>query len=126
MERRVLAIGALMGFFGVVAGTFGAHALDRSLSPKMLNVFDVGVRYHMYHALAILGTAWLCRHDACRLAIAAAGCFAAGIVIFSGSLYLLAVTEARWLGMVAPIGGTAFLAGWTLLFITAFKAPPSR
>jgi len=127
MERRLLAVGALMGFLAVVMGTFGAHVLDQKLSPKMLGVFDVGARYHMYHALAIICTAWV-YHDHPGRVSAAAGCFfVVGVILFSGSLYLLAVTGARWLGMVTPIGGMAFLAGWGLLLVAALRAPvPAR
>ncbi len=119
MVRRLFAIGALMGFLAVAAGSFGAHALDPQLSPKMKQVFEVGVRYHMYHALALLGAAWAADRYKNRAPSAAGGCFVVGIVLFSGSLYLLVLTGASWLGMVAPIGGLALLAGWVLLAVAA-------
>lgn len=121
MHRPWLMIGSLMGFLAVIAGTFAAHGLDQRLSPEMLEVFETGVRYHMYHALAILVAAVISGQSTTRLPAAAAGFFLAGIVLFSGSLYLLAVTQARWLGMIVPIGGTAFLIGWATLAITSLK-----
>jgi len=115
MDRTFLFVGALAGFVGVALGAFGAHGLRNRLSPEMLAVFETGVRYQMFHALAILSTAIaLARIDG--WAVRAAGwSFAAGIVLFSGSLYLLALTGVRSLGAVTPLGGLAFLAGWALL-----------
>ncbi len=123
MERVLLLIGAAAGFSAVVAGTFAAHALDPQLPPKMHTVFETGVRYHMYHALAIVACALMCRdrHWSGRLPLWAGACFLMGICLFSGSLYLLALTGARWLGMVAPVGGTAFLLGWACLLVLAAK-----
>lgn len=121
MQRTLLLVGALAGFWGVVAGTFGAHALDPNLPPRMHDVFESAVRYQMVHALAILITAWGGGHGVGRF-LALSGCFfTAGIIFFSGSLYLLVLTGARWLGMVAPVGGTAFLVGWALLFVAALR-----
>jgi len=119
MDRTFLFVGALAGFVGVALGAFGAHGLRNRLSPEMLAVFETGVRYQMFHALAILSTAIaLARIDG--WAVRAAGwSFAAGIVLFSGSLYLLALTGVRSLGAVTPLGGLAFLAGWALLAYVA-------
>ena len=119
MDRTFLFVGALAGFVGVALGAFGAHGLRNRLSPEMLAVFETGVRYQMFHALAILITAIaLARMDG--WAVRAAGwSFAAGIVLFSGSLYLLALTGVRSLGAVTPLGGLAFLAGWALLAYVA-------
>jgi len=119
MDRTFLFVGALAGFVGVALGAFGAHGLRNRLSPEMLAVFETGVRYQMFHALAILITAIaLARIDG--WAVRAAGwSFAAGIVLFSGSLYLLALTGVRSLGAVTPLGGLAFLAGWALLAYVA-------
>lgn len=121
MHRPWLMLGSLMGLLAVVAGTFAAHGLDQRLSPQMLEVFETGVRYHMYHALAMLIAAVVYSQNTSRLPAVAAGFFLAGIVLFSGSLYLLAVTQARWLGMIAPVGGTAFLVGWVTLGMTSFS-----
>ena len=119
MDRTFLFVGALAGFVGVALGAFGAHGLRNRLSPEMLAVFETGVRYQMFHALAILITAIaLARIDG--WAVRAAGwSFAAGIMLFSGSLYLLALTGVRSLGAVTPLGGLAFLAGWALLAYVA-------
>ena len=121
MHRPWLMIGSLMGLLAVIAGTFAAHGLDQRLSPHMLEVFETGTRYHMYHALAILIATVIQGQYSTRLPAVAAGFFLTGIILFSGSLYLLALTQARWLGMVAPVGGTAFLMGWATLAITSFK-----
>lgn len=113
-------IGALMGAVGVGLGAFGAHGLKGRLSPDMLAVFETGVRYHMYHALALLLTAALMsRVDTKGMAIAGWS-FTAGIFIFSGSLYALALTGVTMLGAITPIGGVAFIAGWVALAVAAF------
>jgi uncharacterized membrane protein YgdD (TMEM256/DUF423 family) len=101
-------VGGLIGLCGVAAGAFGAHGLKAVVTPNRLETFEVAVRYQMYHALALLLAGLL---DA----RAAAWCFLAGTVIFSGSLYLLVLTEQRWLGAVTPVGGLVLLAGWVLL-----------
>ena len=119
MDRTFLFVGALAGFVGVALGAFGAHGLRNRLSPEMLAVFETGVRYQMFHALAILITAIaLARIDGWSVR-AAGWSFGAGIVLFSGSLYLSALTGVRSLGAVTPLGGLAFLAGWALLAYVA-------
>jgi uncharacterized membrane protein YgdD (TMEM256/DUF423 family) len=116
MHRTFLLIGALSGVVGVALGAFGAHGLRSRLSPEMLAVFETGVRYHMYHALAIIGVASIAeRWQASRLVLASGWLFLAGIVLFSGSLYLLATTGVRTLGAITPLGGVAFLLGWGFL-----------
>jgi uncharacterized membrane protein YgdD (TMEM256/DUF423 family) len=112
MDRTFLLIGALAGFTAVALGAFGAHGLRARLSPEMLAVFETGVRYHMYHALALLGTAAAMERVGGRLFVVAGWFFVAGIVLFSGSLYLLALTGVAKLGAVTPLGGLAFLIGW--------------
>lgn len=112
--------GALFGFLGVAFGAFGAHLLRERLSADMLQIWELAVRYQIYHALALLASAWAAE----RLGGAAnwAGWFfVTGIVIFSGSLYLLALTGARWLGAITPLGGTALLAGWLCLAWAALR-----
>jgi uncharacterized membrane protein YgdD (TMEM256/DUF423 family) len=111
--------GALAGFVGVALGAFAAHGLRGRLSPDMLAVFETGVRYQMYHALALMLTA-LSTGGAIvrgRAAAAAGWLFVAGIVLFSGSLYVLAVTGIAVLGAITPLGGVAFLLGWACLAI---------
>lgn len=119
MAKTFLLIGSLAGVLGVTLGAFGAHGLRNRLTPDMLAVFETGVRYHMYHALAIvLVSALMARLDG-WLIHAAGWCFTIGIVLFSGSLYLLAVTGVRMLGAITPLGGVAFILGWAFLAIAA-------
>ncbi len=114
-------LGALAGFVGVAAGAFGAHALKGHLEPRMLEVFETGARYQMYHALALIAAAWM-QHQTQSVAASVAGwAFAAGIILFSGSLYAMAFTGVRALGAVTPIGGVAFLIGWGALAFAAMK-----
>jgi uncharacterized membrane protein YgdD (TMEM256/DUF423 family) len=115
MDRTFLLIGALAGFVGVALGAFGAHALRTRLSPDMLNVFETGVRYQMYHALAVIATGMIVARMGGWLIVTAGWLFTAGIVLFSGSLYLLAFTGITMLGAITPIGGVAFLLGWACL-----------
>jgi uncharacterized membrane protein YgdD (TMEM256/DUF423 family) len=121
LDRLFFAAGAIAGFLAVALGAFGAHALKTRLSPEMLNVFEVGVRYHFYHALALLAVAWACTRWPGSLTSASGWLFIAGIVIFSGSLYLLTFSGMRWFGAITPIGGLAFLAGWVLLIVAVWK-----
>jgi uncharacterized membrane protein YgdD (TMEM256/DUF423 family) len=106
---------AAAGFLGVAFGAFGAHALRARLSPEMLAVFETGVRYQMYHAFAAIAAAWAFARWPKRVFGTAGVLFLAGIVVFSGSLYALALTGERWLGAITPLGGLAFLAGWLCL-----------
>ena len=106
---------ALAGFLGVALGAFAAHGLKNTIPPPMLATFETGVRYQMYHAFALFAAAWGLARWQGRAFVLAAWLFVAGIVVFSGSLYLLALTGARWLGVVTPLGGLAFLAGWLCL-----------
>ena len=117
MQRTFLLAGALAGLVGVGFGAFGAHGLRGRLSAEMLAVFETGVRYQMYHALALMALAALSDRLNGRLIEAAGWLFVAGIVLFSGSLYLLAVTGVTVLGAITPIGGVAFLAGWASLVL---------
>ncbi len=119
MERTFLALGALSAFVSVAAGAIGAHALRTRLAPDLLAVFETGARYQMFHALALLAVAWaVARWPG---AAAAGWLFVAGTVLFSGSLYALALTGARGLGAVTPFGGVAFLAGWLWLAWSALR-----
>jgi len=112
---------AAAGFLGVAFGAFGAHALRAKLSPEMLAVFETGVRYQMYHVFAVFAAAWGHARWQTRPFAAAGWSFLAGIVVFSGSLYVLALTGDRWLGAITPFGGLAFLAGWLCLAWGAYK-----
>jgi len=122
VERRFFALGAMLAMVGVAAGAFGAHALKSRLTPDMLAVFEVGVRYQLVHALALLAVAWAITRWPGRAALYAGALFIAGIVLFSGSLYLLALTGERSLGAITPFGGVAFLAGWACLAWAASRS----
>jgi uncharacterized membrane protein YgdD (TMEM256/DUF423 family) len=120
VNKTFLLVGALFAFLGVAFGAFGAHSLRGRLSPEMLTVFETGVRYQMYHALAIL-LVGLMMSPMGGWAIHTAGwAFVIGIVVFSGSLYLLALTGTTMFGAITPIGGLAFLVGWACLMVAGF------
>ncbi len=114
-----LATGAIAAGIGVALGAFGAHGLKTRVAPDLLAVFETGVRYHMYHALALLAVAWASSRSGSPLVGAAGWAFLLGILLFSGSLYLLVFTGTRWLGAITPLGGLAFLVGWGLLAVGA-------
>ena len=120
MEKNFLLIGALAGCLGVGLGAFGAHGLRGRLAPEMLAVFETAVRYQLYHALALVALAALMMRLNGWLVVVAGWCFVAGIVLFSGSLYALALTGNRMLGAITPLGGLAFLVGWAALAAAAF------
>jgi uncharacterized membrane protein YgdD (TMEM256/DUF423 family) len=122
MDRLFFAIGALSGGMAVALGAFGAHGLKTRLPADLLVTFETGVRYQMYHALALLAVAWaVTRWSGSSLPAAAGWLFVAGTVLFSFSLYLLAVTGQRWLGAITPLGGVAFVAGWVCLALAAWR-----
>ena len=122
MERTFFLLGSLLSGLSVALGAFGAHALRERLDAGMLANFETGARYQMYHALALLAVAWAVgRFPNSQLPVFAGWLFIAGIVLFSGSLYLMAFTGQRWLGAVTPFGGVAFIAGWACLIITAWR-----
>lgn len=116
------AVGAINAFIAVAAGAFGAHALKKRLDADLLAIFEIGVRYQMYHAIGLLAVAWLASRGAPHTTTAGIA-MTTGIVLFSGSLYLLALTGTRWLGAITPLGGVGFLIGWALLAYGALKAP---
>jgi uncharacterized membrane protein YgdD (TMEM256/DUF423 family) len=121
VDRVFFALGALSALVAVAAGAFGAHALRERLAPDMLSVFEVGARYHMYHALALLAAAWAIGRWPGSAAVTAGWLFVAGTLVFSGSLYLLSLTGQRWLGAVTPLGGLAFILGWAALAWAALR-----
>ncbi len=123
MERLFLGLGAAFAGIAVALGAFGAHALRATLSEQDLATFETGARYQMYHALALIAVAWAVGRWPGVTSITAAGwSFVVGIVVFSGSLYVLVLSGQRWLGAVTPLGGVAFLLGWILLLWSAFRA----
>ena len=121
MARLWLFLAAFFGFTGVALGAFAAHGLKKVLSPSLLAVFQTATHYQMLHALALFGVALLALRGSSRLLSAAGAAFAVGVVLFSGSLYLLALTGVGSLGMITPLGGLAFLIGWALLGLKAWK-----
>jgi uncharacterized membrane protein YgdD (TMEM256/DUF423 family) len=124
MERTFLALGALSAGISVAAGAFGAHALKARLAPDLLAVFETGARYQMYHALGLVAAAWAGSRGAGAQGPAtwAGWLFVVGTVLFTGSLYALALSGVRALGAVTPFGGVAFLAGWLALAVAALRA----
>jgi uncharacterized membrane protein YgdD (TMEM256/DUF423 family) len=124
-DRLFFIAACVAAFLGVALGAFGAHALKEALPPDLLTVFETAVRYQMYHAFALLAAAWAWARWPRRAIVAAGWLFITGIVLFSGSLYLLALTGVRVLGAITPVGGLAFLAGWLcLLWGAARRMPP--
>jgi uncharacterized membrane protein YgdD (TMEM256/DUF423 family) len=121
MSSSWFAVGAAAGAAGVALGAFGAHGLRARVTPDMLAVFETGVRYHLVHALALLAAGWAAARWTGPWADAAGWLFLAGIVVFSGSLYLLTLTGMRWLGAITPIGGVCFILGWVSLSVAAIK-----
>lgn len=112
MTRIFFIIGSLSGLLAVALGAFAAHALKEKLSPDLFNIFEVGVRYHFYHALALFVVAWGVGQFPGANLSPSGWLFVAGTAIFSGSLYALSLTGVRWFGAVTPVGGVCFLAGW--------------
>ncbi len=124
MPKTFLLAGSLAAALAVVLGAFGAHALKARLGADLLAVWRTAVEYHFYHALALLAVGLLLMHFPGSAAVRWAGVlFAAGVLVFSGSLYLLALSGLRWLGAVTPLGGLAFIAGWLLLAWGIWRAP---
>lgn len=117
---------AVSGFIAVALGAFGAHALRELLDVARQGTWETAVHYQMFHVVALLAVGLLAREDASRQLRWSGWCFVAGTLLFSGSLYLLALSGQRWLGMVTPLGGVAFLAGWGLLFFAARQLASAR
>ena len=133
MSRIFMLFGALSAAVAVAAGAFGAHALRARVEPRLLEVFETGARYQMYHALALLAVAWWISRGSglvaalggsppgARLAVASGWLFVAGTVLFSGSLYAMALTGFRALGAITPLGGVCLIAGWLCLAAAAYR-----
>ena len=122
-ERRFFVVGSILAGTAVAAGAFGAHGLEGRVEPELLAAFSTGARYQIYHALALLAVSWaIARWPEARLDLGG-WLVTAGTVFFSGSLYLMALTGARWLGAITPFGGVMLLAGWTVL---AWRTARSR
>ena len=124
MTRTFFVLGALSAGVAVILGAFGAHGLRGRLTSDMLGVFEVGVRYQMHHAFALLAVAWAYTRWPGPAVVAAGALFVAGTVVFSGTLYLLALTGQKWLGAITPLGGVALILGWIVLALTAWRGEP--
>jgi uncharacterized membrane protein YgdD (TMEM256/DUF423 family) len=122
MDRLFAALGAVSALIAVAAGAFGAHALRARLAPDSLATFETAVRYQMYHALALLLVTWAVTRWPVPPVRAAGWLFVAGTVLFSGSLYALALTGVRAFGPVTPLGGLCFLAGWASLALGIWRS----
>lgn len=120
MLRTFMLLAAFFGFTAVALGAFAAHGLKHQLSPDLLAVFQTGVHYQMVHALALLAVVLFALHAPGRALSVAGGLFVLGILLFSGSLYALALSGIRGLGAITPIGGVAFLGGWISLGVAAW------
>lgn len=121
MARLWLLLSAFAGFTGVALGAFAAHGLKGRLTPEYLAVFQTGTHYQLIHALALFGVGLLALHMPGRSVNLAGGAFAVGILLFSGSLYLLTLSGIGKLGMITPFGGVAFLIGWLCLGLAAWR-----
>lgn len=122
MERTFFIIASLLGGLSVALGAFGAHALRGRIEENLLANYQTGVSYMFYHALALFVVAWAAgKWPASNLSIWAGWLFVVGVVFFSGSLFIMAFTGLRWLGAITPIGGVAFIAGWLLLALVAWR-----
>jgi uncharacterized membrane protein YgdD (TMEM256/DUF423 family) len=120
VDATLFRLGCVLAGVGVALGALGAHGLRPLVTPERLDTFETGVRYHLIHALAIVIAAGAARAWPASSRPGWAGAlFGAGILLFSGSLYLLVLTDARWWGAVTPLGGVAFLAGWVVLALSA-------
>lgn len=123
MDRVFIAFGGGFAFLAVAIGAFGAHGLQDVLDARAQEILETGVRYQMYHALALISVGFLLSRGAAGGLVAAGWAFTTGILLFSGSLFLLSVASLRWMGAVAPLGGAAFLLGWALLVWSILRTP---
>ena len=121
MIKIVLSCAAFSAMLSVVLGAFAAHGLKSKLSETLLNTFQTGVQYQMYHSLALILLVVLYRQMPHSLLLYSAGFMFAGIVLFSGSLYMLALTQIKWFGPITPLGGVCFIVAWGLLIAAALK-----
>lgn len=122
MKPNYLLYAAINGFLVVLLGAFGAHALETRVSADMLEVWHTAVQYQMFHTAGLIALAFLQREQSVNGSLAVIShCFVAGLVLFCGSLYLLALTELRWLGMITPLGGVLFLAAWLQLALVCYR-----
>lgn len=121
MIKIILSSAAFSAMLSVVLGAFAAHGLKSKLTETLLNTFQTGVQYQMYHSLALILLVVLYRQMPQSLLLYSAGFMFAGIILFSGSLYMLALTQIKWFGPITPLGGVCFIIGWALLIAAALK-----
>jgi uncharacterized membrane protein YgdD (TMEM256/DUF423 family) len=122
MAKTFLMIAAISGLLAVAIGAFGAHGLKARLSEDLMAAFQTGVQYHFYHCLALLLVALLqLQYPQLALLNWSAGLFVLGMLLFSGSLYTLAISGVRWIGVITPLGGLSFMAGWLCLFLALYR-----
>ncbi|KPL06515.1 hypothetical protein AMJ86_08255 [bacterium SM23_57] len=123
MEKTFFIIGSVFAGFCVATGAFGAHGLKKLVPPKMLDTWDKAVRYQIYHALGLLVVAWAITYwpSQARSFVLGGGLFLGGIILFSGSLYLLVLSGTKWLGAITPFGGAAFVAGWLCMLLGSWR-----
>lgn len=126
MPRLFLLLGAINGFLTVALGAFAAHALKPRIEPALYTVFQTGVDYQALHAAALLAVGLLTLHHRSRWLLWSGALFTLGTLLFCGSLYLLAISGQRWLGIVTPFGGTALLLGWAALAVALIRFQPGR
>lgn len=124
MNKYIIIIGALLLALAIIIGAFGSHALKSRIAPEMMLVYKTGVEYHFYHALGILLIGILSFHIQSCLLNWAAVLLMIGILLFSGSLYVLAITGIKWFGAITPFGGISFIIGWVLLALSVWKKFP--
>ncbi len=123
--RLFLVLGAVLGFLGVAAGAFGAHGLRGRVTAELLAAYQTGARYHLIHALALILMGALAPRLSSRATAVSGWAFVIGVVVFSGSLYALALTGTRWLGAVTPFGGVSLLVGWGALVWAGWRSRAS-
>ncbi|NLE88281.1 MAG: DUF423 domain-containing protein [Myxococcales bacterium] len=121
MDRVFFALGSVAGLLGVALGALGAHALEGRIAPERLETYELAARYQLYHALALLAAAWAASRWPGGASSTAGWFFVAGILLFSGSLYGLALGAPRWTAFITPFGGVSFMIGWLLLFWAAVR-----
>ena len=114
-------LGSLFGLIAVATGAFGAHALGDKVEPRMLEIWETAAQYQIYHALALFAAAWLVHQTQSTVALVAGWSFVAGILVFSGSLYLLVLTGVTRLGAITPVGGLSLMVGWLCCILAALK-----
>ncbi len=120
--KSIIVTGALLAGLAVMLGAFGAHALKAKVSPEDLTIFETAVKYHMYHALGLILIGFLGFHYPSKAIQLPAWMMMVGILIFSGSLYVLVLSGIRWLGAITPIGGISLIAGWLLLAFNLYRS----